>query len=278
MFNKGEFMTLYVTDLDGTLLNSNEKLSEYTIKVINGLIKKGMNFSYATARSIVSASLVTQGLNLNVPVITFNGTFMVNSYTKERIEALYFNKYEIEYIKNTLIKYSINPLVYSDISGDEKVSWIESKENQGIKNYKFRRNNDKRLRPVETIEEVFQGNIFYFMCIGSKEDLEKLYNNLIGMEDLTCTFQKEIYNDDYLCEIYTKEANKGNSVKRLKEKLNCNKIITFGDAVNDIPMFKISDECYAVENAAEELKNCASGIIGSNEADGVARWLEQNHI
>lgn len=37
--------------------------------------------------------------------------------------------------------------------------------------------------------------------------------------------------------------------------------------------FRISDECYAVENAVEELKAIATGVIGSNEQDGVAKWL-----
>lgn len=46
---------LYVSDLDGTLLRSNERTSEYTNDVINGLVEKGMIFSYATARSLVTA-------------------------------------------------------------------------------------------------------------------------------------------------------------------------------------------------------------------------------
>ena len=41
-------------------------------------------------------------------------------------------------------------------------------------------------------------------------------------------------------------------------------------------MFEISDECYAVENAVEELKKISTGIIGSNEDDGVAKWLKEN--
>ncbi|MDE7203890.1 MAG: HAD family hydrolase, partial [Lachnospiraceae bacterium] len=57
---------------------------------------------------------------------------------------------------------------------------------------------------------------------------------------------------------------------------NCDKVISFGDAVNDIPMFEISDESYAVENAVEELKAVATGIIDSNENDGVAKWLKEH--
>jgi len=55
--------------------------------------------------------------------------------------------------------------------------------------------------------------------------------------------------------------------------LECDRIISFGDGMNDIPLFEISDECYAVANAVPELKERATGIIGSNENDGVAKWL-----
>lgn len=54
--------TLYISDLDGTLLNSQGKISDYSIKTINNLINEGMIFTYATARSLVSASPVTRGL------------------------------------------------------------------------------------------------------------------------------------------------------------------------------------------------------------------------
>ena len=52
-------------------------------------------------------------------------------------------------------------------------------------------------------------------------------------------------------------------------------MITFGDGKNDVDMFEIADECYAVSNAHEALKEKATGIIGSNNEDGVAKWLEE---
>ncbi len=44
-----------------------------------------------------------------------------------------------------------------------------------------------------------------------------------------------------------------------------------------IDMFEIADEAYAVSNAVDELKSIASGIIGSNDEDGVAKWLSENY-
>ena len=52
---------LYVSDLDGTLLRNDETTSEYTNQVINSLVDKGMLFSYATARSLITAKKVTKG-------------------------------------------------------------------------------------------------------------------------------------------------------------------------------------------------------------------------
>ena len=51
------------------------------------------------------------------------------------------------------------------------------------------------------------------------------------------------------------------------------KIIAFGDNLNDIPLFEIADECYAVSNAEDELKAIATGIIASNEEDAVAEFM-----
>jgi len=62
----------------------------------------------------------------------------------------------------------------------------------------------------------------------------------------------------------------------LKKFLNCDRIVSFGDGINDISMFKISDECYAVQNAVDEIKFLATEIIESNQNDGVAKWLEFN--
>ena len=72
-------------------------------------------------------------------------------------------------------------------------------------------------------------------------------------------------------------ASKYNAIKKLKEMWDCSKVISFGDSINDIPMFEVSDECYAVENAVDELKAVATGIIESNQNDGVAKWLLENY-
>ena len=69
---------LYVSDLDGTLLGGDEKLSVRTISVVNRLVADGVLFTYATARSFTSASQVTAPLRLEVPVVTYGGAVIVD--------------------------------------------------------------------------------------------------------------------------------------------------------------------------------------------------------
>ena len=72
---------------------------------------------------------------------------------------------------------------------------------------------------------------------------------------------------------HAEKGNQGGGDKTLKELLHCERIVSFGDAINDIPMFEISDACYAVDNAVPELKKLATGIVDSNDNDGVAKCL-----
>lgn len=57
--------------------------------------------------------------------------------------------------------------------------------------------------------------------------------------------------------------------------MGCDRIVVFGDSVNDISMFEIADEAYAVENAIDELKEKATSVIDSNDEDGVAKLLSE---
>ena len=269
----GMLNELYVTDLDGTLLNRQDRVSPFSIRVINGLVDKGLLFTYATARSLVSASRVTEGLSTKIPVIAYNGAFIFQPSTGEILSGEGFTDDERRKVREILNQFRISPLVYSFINGIEKVSWIPQYENDGVRRYLSKRQGDRRFRAVQDSGALYQGDIFYYTCIGEKDELQPVYELFSGDSHFRCTMQQELYSPEYWCEIMPAKASKANAVRKLKEMWGCSRIISFGDAVNDIPMFEISDECYAVENAVDELKAAATGIIGSNEEDGVAKWL-----
>ena len=88
---------------------------------------------------------------------------------------------------------------------------------------------------------------------------------------------RDVYNDDlWYLEVFSAAASKYNAVRFLREYGGYEKIVGFGDSSNDIALFRACDEFYAVANAIPELKEAAAGIIESNDADGVAKWLEEN--
>ena len=70
-----------------------------------------------------------------------------------------------------------------------------------------------------------------------------------------------------------KAATKAHAARQLAKLLNCDRIVAFGDSVNDIPLFEAADERYAVANSADILKARATAVIKSNDEDGVADWL-----
>ena len=63
-----EEKVFYVSDLDGTLLNSGQALSAFTVNTINSLVGQGMLFSYATARSYCTAGKITLFVETLKPV------------------------------------------------------------------------------------------------------------------------------------------------------------------------------------------------------------------
>ena len=72
-----------------------------------------------------------------------------------------------------------------------------------------------------------------------------------------------------------KNVSKAQAILQLKDYLKCDRIVAFGDGINDLSMFQIADESYAVANACEELKSMATGIIGHHDDDAVAKWLQE---
>ena len=81
-----------------------------------------------------------------------------------------------------------------------------------------------------------------------------------------------------MCELLPAQATKANAALQLKEMLGCGHLVVFGDGRNDLSLFSVADECYAMNNAVPELKEIATGVIGSNNEDGVAKWLEANML
>ena len=73
--------TLYVADLDGTLLDDNAKLSDATRTILVELLDQGLPFTVASARSVASIQYMLSGVSLSLPVVEFNGAFLTDLET-----------------------------------------------------------------------------------------------------------------------------------------------------------------------------------------------------
>lgn len=265
--------TLYVTDLDGTLLDTKERISPYSLNTINHLVQQGMHFTFATARSYHSASVLTKGLYLKQPVVIYNGSFLFEPNDKIYLHKEVFTKEQRIYLQSLTQKLQLQPLVYALVNGEERVAWQVGNEHAGLVRYLDSRKTDSRMTPLFTAEDLFLGEVFYLTCIGDKEQLEPLYHQLKDNNQFNCILQQELYRTEYWCEIMPKGATKANAVTKLKNHMGYERVVAFGDAINDIPLFTISDACYATQNATAPLKKLATDVIDSNDHDGVAKKL-----
>ncbi len=271
--------TLYLSDLDGTLLRSDQKTSGYTNAVINRLVDAGVHFSYATARSIDTAVRVTKGIEVDLPVIVHNGAFIVDSVTRRVLHTERFSPEEESLVWDTFVAHGLYPLSYAVIEGRNRFSYLKEKCSRMQWEFVLSRTSnaeDHRAREIFFADAALDGDVYYFACIDEEEKLRPVYEFL--RDKFRCIFSRDIYTDAPWLEVLPKNASKASAAKILKEKLGCKRIVCFGDEINDIPMFEIADEKYAVANAAPALKALATQVIASNDEDAVAHWLEAHAI
>lgn len=268
-------MTLYASDLDGTLLRSDMTISDETAAKLNRLTANGVLFTYATARSFSSASPLVKKLDINCPAVTFNGVFVVDPKTGRHIIENTLGEECLELAEAYFIEKQLCPLVYSYIDGRERVSYLKSRKSE-VKGYVDSRKNDKRLRPVSDYAELFAGNVFYFTLLSPAIPLYELDEVFSRENGFTHNVMNDTYDPDMVWyEIYSKEAGKASALLQLLEYLHGDKLVCFGDNTNDLSMILAADTGVAVSNATEQLKSNADAVIGSNDEGAVADYIAQ---
>ena len=268
--------TLFVSDLDGTLLTKDECVSEYSIRHLNALLERGLALTYATARSVSGVKRALRGVNFQLPAVFYNGALIYDIVHGQALDCQFFQQELRRKLYESLLGFGIAPLVFGACPERETVSWIEGKESPGMLRYLERRRGDERLRPVRTEDALLDGYVFTFKCVGPRETMERAWNVLKYDPALICIYHQETYQEDYWMDISVRSATKANGVQFLKRYYGCDKLVCFGDSSNDSDMFDVCDEKYAVMNADSWLKEKATGVIGYCEEDGVAKWLDEH--
>ncbi len=265
---------LYISDLDGTLLDKNARLSKYSAEIISGLIKKGMLFSVATARSQSSVSIL-RNLDINIPCIQLNGVLMYDFINKKYIDCTPMDTGTADRIINILKLFDRMSFVYKFDEDCGINVEFEKLQNEVERNFfNARKDQDyKSFRQVESIKANENDRIIYFTMVDEYERLKPIYEEIKKLPKAKPTLYSDNYSDLYFLEVFSADATKAAGVLKLKNMLKADKVVAFGDNLNDIDMLKVSDVGIAVEDCVEEVKNYADIIIGKSYEDGVAEYL-----
>ncbi len=268
--------TLYISDLDGTLLNSDKELSPYTRDTLNRLIAEGLEFSAATARTGASALKILSGLNINVPVILMNGVLIYDTGSEKYIKVEALSSGTAFRIAEIFEEYGVTGFMYA-INENKPVTFYESLERKALKDFHDERvaRYYKHFEKLESFKEGIPDNqIIYFTLMDEYEPLKRILEDFRSIEGLEAVLYRDIYSESgWFLELHSEKATKYNAVRYLRSCCGFDRVIGFGDNLNDIPLFRACDESYAVSNAVPELKAAATGIIGENTADGVAGFI-----
>jgi len=283
----------YITDLDHTLLNNKAKLAESSKKKIKLLQKNNIKFTVATARSFNSVKYIFEEINLEYPVIELNGA-MLTGFEDEH--HFFVNDIEAAAVKD-IVKFSktigFKPF-YTVLEENHSSKLYPPRDkdiNAGIQWFIDDRTNNEDPRIIKDKSITFDIDAdnkvkFISLTFIDKEEKVLELKNYIENSDNKNKVSMDHFANPYSegwqwLSVQSAFTKKGIAINKFKEVLNVkdHEIVVFGDNLNDCNMFEVADRSYAVENAKEELKKIATGVIGTNAQDAVLNFiLKENNI
>ena len=273
-----QIKTLYVSDMDGTLLNQSSVLSETTIKKLNSLIERGAMFTVATARTPATVVDLMKRVNANLPFIVMAGCAMWDNKKQEYASARTICRNDIQKFINIFEHHGNTPFLYykhgnqiivrhSNHLSEDEHEFIDPRVTGPLK---------KLITTDKLSAEDSTDELMLIFSMGKFRDLRAIADD-IDSEGISCTYNcyHDIFNDELgFIDLYTRGTTKAEAIKELAAKVGAERIVVFGDNLNDIPMMQIADHSVAVENAYDEVKAASDEVIGTNEDDSVVKWIE----
>lgn len=274
-------MEVFISDLDGTLLDPHAEVSTFSTRCLNDLLNQGMHFTIATARTPLSALQILQNIPINIPMILMNGAFIYDPRENKCLHMVDFGREYLGSLAKIEQMSGIGGMLFAVEDGKIQI-YLKTDRPYLWKNYFDRDFLEKSgLVHREYVEkaagDVTDKKIVYAMYMDDHpERLDKMARLLDAQPGLTIDHYKDIYTENrWYLEISSASTSKYHAVLWLKEFCHSMNLVGFGDGKNDLPLLEACDEFYAVENACLELKKKAGGIIKSNKEDGVARYLTE---
>ena len=273
--------TLYVSDMDGTLLGEDSRLSPATVAKLNRIIGElGGLFTVATARTPATVVPLMQDVHARLPFIVIGGSAMWNPVTGSFEHTRGIDNQTIEAVADVFDHHGAYPFIYRRHGRDMlythhygPLSPQEERfvaERQHLPLTRFFLNDPNYRHSDDEALLIFSMNKFAVLdAIAS--DLRH------RVPSCSVMVYHDIFdpNEGYL-EIFTAGTSKAAAIRQLASELGVTRVVVFGDNRNDMAMMQAADYSVAVENAFPEVKAIASEVIGPNTADSVPHWIEQD--
>lgn len=271
--------TLFVSDMDGTLLTPDSTISTRTAEIITDLSKRGAAITVATARTPATVEPLLARTRTNLPAIVMTGAAMWlrdrQRYSDEHLIA----RDRTELIDRAFARANVVPFIY--IMGEDEflrvyhagktMTRAEQKfvdERQHLKLKRFYLN-------AEPTDEQQSRRILNF-AMGTLAQTEQAADELSGVDGISVSCYRDTYNRDLgLLEVFAGNVSKAAAVSELKRKTGAKRLVVYGDNLNDLPMMEVADVAVAVENALPEVKERADVVIGPNTDDSVAKHIQK---
>lgn len=187
-------MELFISDLDGTLLNGNAEVTEFTRDTLNRLMAKGLNFTAATARTLASAGKILSGLDLKLPVILMNGVLIYDMAEKKYVKINSLSRELCGLIIGLSKGLGLEPFMYS-VSDNQLSTRYERLISPAMKSF-YNERREKYYKSFTQVSDLSQyiDNVIYFTFIAEKEKLVPLYDALKENEKLNITYYYDVYD------------------------------------------------------------------------------------
>lgn len=273
--------TLYVSDMDGTLLDADSKLSDVSAQIITRLTGQGANITVATARTPATVEIILADAVTSLPAIVMTGAAMWCRDTKSYVNTRYLAPDTYRRLMAKCAEYGVNPFRYTLCDGESmqvyhngpmsagEQAFVDGRLNLGLKNFNI--DTPHGLLPD------LPGAVFFF-AMGDCKRIFALADDLRATVDCSVSCYVDIFGEETgLLELFAPGVSKAAAVKQLADDIGADRIVVFGDNLNDIPMMRVADVAVAVENALPEVKAVAHHIIGSNTSNAVARFIERDY-
>lgn len=270
--------TLYVTDMDGTLLDGDSRVSERSAEIISDLTRQGALITVATARTPATVVPLLGQTLTTPPAIVMTGSALWSRTENRFISVAHLTAEERRAIDETMGANGLNPFVYIQEGESHmrvyhralKLSrveerFVDERRNLPLKNFAL-------MTPAPADRPAM---LYYAM--DDMERITRAAEQLRTVTDATVSCYPDIFNEGIgNLEVMARDVSKASAALRLKESLGADRLVVFGDNLNDLPMFEVADVAVAVGNAMPEVKAAADVVIGRNTEDAVALYLMHN--